>query len=81
MFSRLLLLSSLLLGFGLASLMGAPAERPNILWLSAEDHGPHLGCYGDKYANTPNLDAFAKKSLLYLNAISTAPVCAPARGV
>ena len=59
--------------------MGAPAGRPNILWLSAEDHGPHLGCYGDKYANTPNLDAFAKKSLLYLNAISTAPVCAPAR--
>lgn len=55
------------------------ADQPNILWLSAEDHGPHLGCYGDKYADTPNLDAFAKESLLYLNAISTAPVCAPAR--
>ena len=55
------------------------AERPNILWLSAEDHGPHLGCYGDAYAVTPNLDAFAKRSLLYRNAISTAPVCAPAR--
>ena len=79
MFSRLLLLSSLLLGFGLSSLMAAPAGRPNILWLSSEDHGPHLGCYGDKYAHTPNLDAFAKRSLLYLNAISTAPVCAPAR--
>ena len=54
-------------------------DRPNILWLSAEDHGPHLGCYGDTYADTPNLDAFAKSSLLYKNAISTAPVCAPAR--
>jgi uncharacterized sulfatase len=54
-------------------------DRPNILWLSAEDHGPQLGCYGDTYADTPNLDAFAKSSLLYKSAISTAPVCAPAR--
>lgn len=70
----LLLFASL----GVFATLGA-ADRPNILWLSAEDHGPHLGCYGDKHATTPNLDAFAKNSLLYTNAISTAPVCAPAR--
>ncbi len=63
----------------LASGLSSAAPRPNILWLSAEDHGPHLGCYGDRYADTPNLDAFATISLRYLNAISTAPVCAPAR--
>ena len=40
---------------GLWSLLSA-AEQPNILWLSAEDHGPHLGCYGDEYATTPNVD-------------------------
>ena len=79
MFSRPLLLTSLYIGCGLSALSAVPEGRPNILWLSSEDHGPHLGCYGDKYAITPNLDAFAKKSLLYLNAISTAPVCAPAR--
>ncbi len=55
------------------------AEKPNILWLTAEDIGPHLGCYGDDYADTPVLDEFASRSLLYLNAWSTAPVCAPAR--
>lgn len=55
------------------------AERPNILWLTAEDHGPHLGCYGDPDAVTPNLDAFAKRSLLYTRASSNAPICAPAR--
>ena len=54
-------------------------EQPNVLWLTTEDIGPHLGCYGDEYADTPNLDNFAKQSLLYLNAWSTAPVCAPAR--
>ncbi|MEM7315818.1 MAG: sulfatase-like hydrolase/transferase [Planctomycetota bacterium] len=60
----------------------ANAQRdllPNILWLSVEDIGPHLGCYGDKAANTPNLDAFAKRSLTYDIAWSNYPVCAPAR--
>lgn len=55
------------------------ADLPNILWITAEDHGPHLGCYGDKYATTPHLDAFARKSLRYTKAISNAPVCAVAR--
>lgn len=55
------------------------ADRPNILWITAEDHGPHLGCYGDAYATTPHLDAFAETALRYTRAISNAPVCAPAR--
>ncbi|MBD5778400.1 sulfatase [Pelagicoccus sp. NFK12] len=54
-------------------------DRPNIVWISAEDHGPHLGCYGDSYATTPHLDAFAANSLIYTKASSNAPVCAPAR--
>ncbi len=54
-------------------------DRPNILWISSEDNGPHLGCYGDKYAVTPHLDALAAKSLRYTRASSNAPVCAPAR--
>lgn len=54
-------------------------ERPNILWLSVEDISPHLGCYGDKFATTPNLDQFAKQSILYQNAFATAGVCAPSR--
>jgi len=54
-------------------------DRPNILWLTTEDHGPHLGVYGDKYAHTPAMDAFAEKSLRYNIAWSDAPVCAPAR--
>ena len=53
--------------------------RPNIVWLTSEDHGPHLGCYGDKYASTPNIDALAAKGLIYRHVWSNAPVCAPAR--
>ena len=52
---------------------------PNILWITSEDHGPHMGCYGDQYATTPNIDRFAAKSLRYRHCWSNAPVCAPAR--
>lgn len=24
------------------------ADHPSILWLTSEDHGPHVGCFGDK---------------------------------
>ncbi len=61
------------------SCLSLATDKPNILWVSAEDHGPHLGCYGDDYATTPNLDAFAARSLRYEKASSNAPVCAPAR--
>lgn len=53
--------------------------RPNILWITSEDNGPHLGCYGDEYADTPHIDQLASKGTIYLNCWSNAPVCAPAR--
>ena len=34
----------------------AAAEHPHVLWITSEDNGPQLGCYGDQYATTPNLD-------------------------
>lgn len=54
-------------------------ERPNILWITSEDTGPHLGAFGDTYAETPTLDGLASKGMIYRNAWSTLPVCAPAR--
>jgi uncharacterized sulfatase len=57
----------------------AAEERPNILWISSEDHGPHLGCYGDAFATTPHADALARRGLRYTTCWSNAPVCAPAR--
>jgi uncharacterized sulfatase len=54
-------------------------ERPNILWLSCEDIGPHLGCYGDPHSVTPNLDRLATQGVRYTSAFTTAGVCAPNR--
>lgn len=55
-------------------------DRPNFLWITCEDVSPdYLGCYGDDYATTPNLDKFASEGVRYTRAFATAPVCAPAR--
>lgn len=58
---------------------GAEEVRPNFLWIIAEDISPLLGCYEAPDAHTPNLDAFAKTSHLFKNALATAPVCSPSR--
>jgi len=55
------------------------SERPNILWITAEDISPHLGCYGDDYAVTPQLDRLAEQGVRYTRAFASASVCTPAR--
>jgi len=64
---------------GLARGAAAQQAKPNILWLTCEDIGPQIGAYGDKYADTPTLDRLAARGMIYRNAWSNAPVCAPAR--
>jgi arylsulfatase A-like enzyme len=77
-----------LLGISLASLAFQPLSgietvkpdtRPNILWISTEDFSPHLGCYGDKVAQTPALDKLAAQGLRFTNVFTTAAICAPCR--
>jgi N-sulfoglucosamine sulfohydrolase len=56
------------------------ADRPNILWIVSEDNASNwLGCYGDKEAQTPRLDALAAGGVLFDHAYSNAPVCGVAR--
>lgn len=80
-FQLLRILRDVTLGALLAVSAGlaASSAQPNILWLSSEDHGLQMGCYGDAYATTPHMDRLAAKSLRYTRAWSAAPVCAPTR--
>src|SRR5688572_20389610 len=64
---------------GLALALAVDAASPNILWLIAEDFGPHLGCYGTKEVFTPNLDRLAAEGVRYTRFFTTAPVCSPSR--
>ena len=61
------------------SVQPAPAQRPNIVWISTEDLSPRLGAYGDNHARTPVLDRLARESVRYTRAFATSPVCAPSR--
>ena len=57
-----------------------PIELPNILMITSEDNSAYfLGCYGNKMADTPNLDKLASEGFLYTHAFANCPVCAPAR--
>lgn len=78
-------LSGVILGIGVVVAAatgrsyGAGTTRPNILWITCEDICPDMGCYGDAYARTPNIDALARQGVRYENACSISGVCAPSR--
>lgn len=84
-FTRRDFLRSTALGIGAISCPGllnaanSGKDRPNILWLVSEDNNPLLGCYGDSFATTPNLDNLASEGVTYTNAFANAPVCAAVR--
>ncbi|NBC67326.1 MAG: sulfatase-like hydrolase/transferase, partial [Bacteroidetes bacterium] len=63
----LLLVSIIVTGLSFSALLHAQ-EKPNILWISTEDHNPAIGAYGDELARTPTLDKLASEGILYQNA-------------
>lgn len=54
-------------------------NRPNILLIISEDNGPELGCYGDEFAKTPNLDQLAVQGMRFETAYVTQAVCSSSR--
>ncbi|WNJ17276.1 sulfatase [Pontibacter sp. G13] len=55
------------------------SDRPNILWLVAEDMGPYLASFGDSTISTPNLSRLAAEGVRYTHVYSPSGVCAPSR--
>lgn len=62
-----------------AQLKEAKKDLPNILCLVCEDISPYIGCYGDPYADTPNLDKFASEGIRYSHMYTSIGVSAPSR--
>ena len=54
-------------------------EKPNIIWIVAENIKLDLGCYGAENVHTPNIDRLADHGMRYTHVFSTSPVCAPSR--
>ncbi len=61
---RFLLIACCLLSASLWAANEKP-KQPNILWLIAEDFGPHLSCIGTKEVWTPNIDKLAVEGVRY----------------
>ncbi len=59
--------------------LAAAAERPNIVWIFAEDQSDHYGPYRATQAKTPNVDKLAAEGAKFTRAFVTAPVCSPSR--
>ena len=58
----------------------APQRPPNIIFILADDLGwAELGCYGNKFNETPNLDRMARQGIRFTDAYAAAPVCSPYR--
>ncbi|MFC5050425.1 sulfatase [Rubritalea spongiae] len=55
------------------------AEKPNILWIYAEDQSPLMSCYGVEQNPTPHIDKLAKDGVLFTRAFMPAPVCSATR--
>jgi arylsulfatase A-like enzyme len=55
-------------------------ERPNVLFLSVDDMNDWVGCLGTRPdVRTPNIDALARRGVLFTNAHCAAPLCNPSR--
>ena len=72
---RLFMLSCLALLTGFA----AADDRPNVVWIIADDLSPELGCYGYPGVSTPNIDRLAAEGVRFDLAFATAPVCSSSR--
>ena len=58
----------------------APAVRPNIVFILTDDMGfGDVGCYGGKFAPTPNIDRMATEGIRFTQYYSAAPICSPSR--
>ncbi len=64
----------------LAPLAALAADKPNVVFILADDLGAHdLGCFGSTFYETPNIDRLAKRGTRFTQAYAASPLCSPTR--
>lgn len=79
MYRHLLLVVAVVATVSGASSANAQDHRPNVLWITIEDWGPDLSCYGTPGIYTPHVDQLASEGIRYQWAFTTSPVCSTSR--
>jgi uncharacterized sulfatase len=70
---------ALVAGSGVVASLAEPV-RPNILVILMDDLGwKDLGCYGNRFIETPHADRLAREGMRFTEAYAAAPVCSPTR--
>jgi len=55
-------------------------KSPNIVFILTDDMGwKDLACYGNRFTETPNIDALAKSGIRFTQAYVACPVSSPTR--
>ncbi|MFZ9992631.1 MAG: sulfatase-like hydrolase/transferase, partial [Opitutales bacterium] len=69
-----------LLALLLAPLASVAADKPNVIFILADDLGAHdLRCTGSTFYETPNLDRLARRGTRFTQAYAASPLCSPTR--
>ena len=67
-------------GLGWRALNANSPDRPNVLFILADDLGCHqIGAYGADFYETPNIDRLASDGMKFTSGYAACPVCSPTR--
>ena len=58
---------------------GSNKQALNVLFIFIDDLRPELGCYGNSYIHSPNIDALASKATIFKNQYVLVPTCGASR--
>ena len=80
MFIRPLTLALLALAAAANARAAEAARQPNIVFVLVDDlRWDDLGCTGNEFVETPNIDRISREGMQFYNAFCTTPICSPSR--